>query len=96
MLLLVTQFRIPYRSSLEVQWLEDPALSLLWLWFDPGLGPSVCHGCGQKKQRLHTDLGEVVLALKIPAAVISFDMYFPHENLNPFLDGGDPLRERGS
>lgn len=36
------------RSSLVVQWIEDPASSLLRLSTTPGPGTSTCHGQGQK------------------------------------------------
>jgi len=45
----VTNVLILPRSSLVMQRVKDPALSLLWLEFDPCLGISTCRD-GRKKQ----------------------------------------------
>ena len=50
------------------QWVKDPVLSLLWLWFlhwqgfNPGslAGTSTCHGCGQKNPEQALDTVETV------------------------------------
>ena len=48
-------------SSLVVQWVKDPVLSLQWghccgAGSIPGPGTSACHGCGQNNKNTHINL----------------------------------------
>lgn len=47
----VTNVLILPRSSLVMQRVKDPALSLLWLEFDPCLGISTCRGWSKKNNQ---------------------------------------------